>query len=70
MIVGGGGGTNEPVPCSEIVVGELGALLRIVTFPENGPAAVGVKIMSKLAVPRCGMLATIFDEGLMIAKGV
>ncbi len=58
------------VPCSGMTVGDVGALLSIVTLPENGPATVGVKIMSKLAVPPGGMLAPIFDEGLMIAKGV
>src|SRR6266436_4694271 len=59
---------RTPVPCNGIRVGEVGALLVIVTLPENGPGAKGVKIVSNVAVV-AGRMFPMLGEVLMSANG-
>jgi len=56
------------VPCNGILVGELGALLVILTDPEYGPAPAGEKMTSN--VPEVlGAMFPMLDDGLMMKNG-
>ena len=68
MITGTGRDTR-PVPCIGIDVGEVGALLSIVTFPEDEPGLVERKITSNVPCVFCVRVPGILGEGLMMANG-
>ena len=62
------GGDIITLPCSGIVVGELGALLEMLIVPEYGPTPVGEKITLKLPEVDGAMFPMLVD-GFVMANG-